>query len=228
MSISTTLSSFEWQRAQDQPARHARRAELRGRRARRAARVRVGGVRRQRGDGRRGLHQPPVGAGRRAGHRADAVREHARPRARRLLPHARAAQGGVRPARRRDRDPDRLRARARGRDRPGRHEGASARTPPSAARWSEIPIPDAQAELRAGVPREADGRGLRGLRRADGALPRRARRSPTRRSSTRSRRAPTTARSSPSCAAWPRATSAPRACSTRSSRTCPRRSSTAR
>ena len=36
MSISTALSSFEWQRAQDQPARHPRRAELRRGRAGRA------------------------------------------------------------------------------------------------------------------------------------------------------------------------------------------------
>ena len=63
-------------------------------------------------------------ARRRARHRADAVREHARPRARRLLPHAGAAQAGVRAPCRRDRDPDRLRARGRGRDRPRRHEGA--------------------------------------------------------------------------------------------------------
>ncbi len=39
------------------------------------------------------------------------LREHARPRARRLLPHARLAQGRLRPARGRDRDPDRHRAR---------------------------------------------------------------------------------------------------------------------
>ncbi len=37
--------------------------------------------------------------------------------------------------------------------------------------WSEIPMPDALGRARAGVPREADGRGLRSLRRADGALP---------------------------------------------------------
>ena len=56
MSISATLSSLQWQRAQDQPARHAGRAELRGGRARRAAGVRVGGVRGQRRDGRGGHH----------------------------------------------------------------------------------------------------------------------------------------------------------------------------
>ena len=41
------------------------------------------------------------------GRRPARVREHARPRARRLLPHARPAQGRLRPARRRDGDPDR-------------------------------------------------------------------------------------------------------------------------
>ena len=87
----------------------------------------------------------------------------------------------------------------------------------------EIPIPDELADAGAGVPREADGRGRGELRRADGALPRRARRSRTRRSSARSRRARTTARCSPSPAASRRATSRPTACSTRSSRTCPRR-----
>ena len=40
------------------------------------------------------------------------LREHARPRARRLLPYARVAQAGLRPARRGDRDPDRQGARA--------------------------------------------------------------------------------------------------------------------
>ena len=55
------------------------------------------------------------------------LREHARPRARRLLPHARFAQAGVRPARRGHRDPDRRRARASGRDRPDRHEGLPLR-----------------------------------------------------------------------------------------------------
>ena len=75
--------------AQGQPARHAGRAELRRRRARRAARLRVGDLRRQRRDGRRGLDDAPVAARRRARPRAADVREHARPRAGRLLPHAR-------------------------------------------------------------------------------------------------------------------------------------------
>ena len=48
---------------------------------------------------------------------------------------------------------------------------------------SEVEIPEALQRPGAGVPREADGRGRRGLRRADGALPRGRRRSPTRRPS---------------------------------------------
>ena len=43
---------------------------------------------------------------------AAGLREHARPRAGRLLPHAGLAEGRLRAARRRDGDPDRLRARA--------------------------------------------------------------------------------------------------------------------
>ncbi len=37
--------------------------------------------------------------------------------------------------------------------------------------WSEIAIPDAVLRARERVPREADGRGQRGLRCVDGALP---------------------------------------------------------
>ena len=48
MSISRALSSFEWQDRKINLHRHAGRAELRRRRARRAARLRVGGLRRQR------------------------------------------------------------------------------------------------------------------------------------------------------------------------------------
>ena len=73
-----------------------------------------------------------------------------------------------------------------------------------------------------GVPREADGRGRRGLRRAHGALPR-GRGDLPRGDRHRARRtAPTTAASSRSSAASRRATSAPTGCSTRSSRTCRR------
>ena len=55
------------------------------------------------------------------------LREHARPRAGRLLPQPAVAQGRLRPARRGDRDPDRHRARGLGRDRPRRHEGLPLR-----------------------------------------------------------------------------------------------------
>ena len=140
--------------------------------------------------------QPALEGRRRARHRPHAVREHARPRARRLLPHARVAEGRVRPARRRDRDPDRLRARVRRRDRPRRHEGLPLRRRRPRQRASRSRSPPERGRARPGLPREADGRGRRGLRRADGALPRGRGDLATRRSSTRSSRAPTTARSS--------------------------------
>ena len=57
-------------RPQDQPDRHARRAELRGRRPGRSARMRGRRVRGQRRDGRGGDHQPALGARRRARARA--------------------------------------------------------------------------------------------------------------------------------------------------------------
>ena len=97
-----------------------------------------------------------------------------------------------------------------------------------AAGFERDPDPRRAGRARPGIPREADGRGLRSLRLADGALPRgrgdlprgdrgRAQggHQPRQDLPGRVRRAP-------------RATSAPRACSTRSSRTCPRPSSTAR
>ena len=99
------------------------------------------------------------------------VRQHARPRARRLLPLPRVAEGGLRPARGRDRDPDRLRARGPRRDRPDRHDGVRVRGRRARQREADR---DPRGARRAGrgVPREADGRGRRELRRADGALPR--------------------------------------------------------
>ena len=69
----------------------------------------------------------PVGEGEGARARPPGLREHARPRARRLLPHARLAEGRVRAARGRDRDPDRLRARGARHRRPDRHEGVRVR-----------------------------------------------------------------------------------------------------
>ena len=156
---------------QGQPDRHPRRLELHRRRARRAARVRVGGVRDQRRDGRRGPRQPPVAARRRARPGAPGLRQHARPRARRLLPHARFAQVRLRPARGGDRDPDRLRARGPRRDRPRRHEGLRVRRRRTRQLQGD-PDPRRAPGAGRGVPREADGRGRRELRRADGALPR--------------------------------------------------------
>ena len=157
-------------RRQGQPDRHARRALVRGRRTRRAARLRVRRLRRQRRHGRRGLHPASLAARVRAGRRAPAVRQHARPRARRLLPRARVAQGRVRTARGRDRDPDRLRARDPRSDRPGRHEGFRVRRHERARQGD--PDPGRPVRAGAGVPREADGRGRGELRGADGALSR--------------------------------------------------------
>ena len=86
---------------------------------------------------------------------------------------------------------------------------------------SEIPIPDELAGAGRGVPREADGRGRRELRRADGALPRgRGDLARGDRHRAQGRHQPRRA-CSPSPAASRPATSAPTGCSTRSSRTCP-------
>ena len=83
---------------------------------------------------------------RRGGPGAARLREHARPRAGRLLPRARLAQGGLRPARGRDRDPDRLRARGARRDRPDRHEGVRVRGRGPRQLRREIEIPEELAE----------------------------------------------------------------------------------
>ena len=228
MSIAATLSSLQWGRSQGQPDRHARRAELRRRRPRRAARVRVGDLRDQRGDGRRGLD------GRGCGQRA-AELDIARMLFVNMLDRERAdffrtleqLKKRVRPARRREQIPIGSEHEAAGRHRPGQHEGLQRRTRPSAAAASEIPIPEAQLrssrqeyreKLMDEVSEVSDAlmeRYLEGDEISHEEIV------------GRSRRAPTTARSSRSCAAWRRATSAPRGCSTRSSRTCPRRSSTA-
>ena len=66
------------------------------------------------------------------------------------------------------------------------------------------PDPGRPRRPGAGVPREADGRGRRELRGADGALPRGRGDLPRGDRHTRSRTAPTTATSSRSPAAWPR------------------------
>ena len=156
---------------QDQPDRHARRAQLRRGRPGRPARLRGRGVRGQRRDGRGGGHRPPLAARRRSGSLPPDLREHARPRARGLLPHPRVAQAGLRPARGRHRDPDRRRARAAGRGRPDRHEGLPLRRRRPRQLGGDR-HPRGARRAGSGVPREADGRGGRGLRRADGALPR--------------------------------------------------------
>ena len=148
MSISAALASFALARRQGQPDRHPRRAVLHRRRARRAARVRVGRVRGQRRDGRRGLHAAAVDARRRARRRPPDLREHARPRARRLLPHARLAQDRLRPPRGGHRDPDRLGARDARPDRPRRHEGLRVH----GLRQGELPRdPDPGRAARAGA-----------------------------------------------------------------------------
>ena len=158
-------------RPQGQHDRHAGRGELRRRGARRAAGRRRRRLRRQRRDGRRGPHRAPLAPGRRGGPLAPRLRQHARSRAGRLLPHARVAAGGVRLARRRDRDPDRLRARGQRRDRPDRHGRLRARGRGPRALEADRD-PRRARRPGPGVPREADGRGGRELRRADGALPR--------------------------------------------------------
>ena len=57
-----------------------------------------------------------------------------------------------------------------GRDRPRRHEGVPRPADPRARRRRRDPDPRGAGGARAGIPREADGRGLRSVRRADGAL----------------------------------------------------------
>ena len=158
-------------RPQDQPHRHPRRAQLRRRLARRPAGLRVGHLRDQRGHGRRGQRDPPLAARRGARPGADALRQHARPRARRLLPHPRVAEGRLRPPRGGHRDPDRLRARDPRRRGPRRHEGLRVRRRRTRQRARD-PDPRRARGPGAGVPREAHGRGRRGLGRAHGALPR--------------------------------------------------------
>ena len=111
MSISASLSSFEWDGRRinllDTPGEPSFVADALG--ALRVCESAIFVVNAR--HGRRGRHHPPVGARRRARPRAHDLREHARPRARRLLPHAGLAEGGLRPARRGHRDPDRVRAR---------------------------------------------------------------------------------------------------------------------
>ena len=86
-------------------------------------------------------------------------------------------------------------------DRPRGHEGLRVRR---RRHLHGDPDPGRPRRPGAGVPREADGRGRRELRGADGALPRGRGDLPRRDRHTRSRTAPTTATSSRSPAAWRR------------------------
>ena len=171
-------------RPQDQPHRHARRAQLRRRLARRPARLRVGDLRRQRGHGRRGQRDPPVAARRGARPGADALRQHARPRARRLLPHPGVAEGRLRPPRGGHRDPDRLRARGARHRRPRRHEGLRVRGRRPRQRARDPDPRRAPGSRRRSTARSSWTRSPRSPTRSWSATSR-ARRSPTRRSSPR-------------------------------------------
>ncbi len=97
---------------EDQPDRRARRLGLPGRHDREPARSRGRARRRLRRDGRRGEHRARLVALRGARALAGRLREHARPRARRLLPHARRGSGTALGPLRRDPTTDRRRARA--------------------------------------------------------------------------------------------------------------------
>ena len=125
----------------------------------------------------------------------------------------------------RDRDPDRRRARDARHRRPDRHEGLRVRGRGPRQRERDRRSRTRSPTQAAGVPREADGRGRRELRRADGALPRGRGDLPRRDRRRAQGRRHARARSSRSPAASRRRTSAPTGCSTRSSRTCPRRPS---
>ena len=172
MSISAALASFEWRGRQDQPDRHARRALLRRRRARRAARVRVGRLRRQRRDGRRGLapqrlweRAAELGVARLVfvnmldRERADFFRTLESLKAA-FGPHVVATEIPIGSEHEVRGVIDLVDMKA--------YEYAGA----GRENCKEIPIPDDMADAGPGVPREADGRGRRELRRADGALPR--------------------------------------------------------
>ena len=105
MSISATLSSIEWQGRKlnllDTPGEPSFVADALGAlRVCESAVFVINAVM-----GVEVTTKPPVGGRGRARHRPDAVREHARPRARGLLSHARAAQERLRPPCRRDGDP---------------------------------------------------------------------------------------------------------------------------
>ena len=145
MSLAASLCPPRVAGPQDQPRRRARRPRLPGRRDRRAARRRGRALRRQRRDGRRGAARSRLWErATELGLSRVALREHARPRARRLLPRRSSAlqDAALRELRRRA-PADRHRARADRHRRPPAHvrvheprrrEGgrARARSPP---RW---------------------------------------------------------------------------------------------
>ena len=212
MSISLSLTHAEWQGRKinliDVPGDPSFQGE-----ARCSLRVVEGAlVRPQRSDGRRGRHQPGLEARRGARARTRPLRQHARPRARRLLPRAGAAPGAALPALRRGPSPDRLRARA---DRDRRRAPPVRLHEPRGRQGARAgPDPGGHGRPRPGVPREAARRGRPDRRGADGALPRGRASSTSRRSRTRSRRRSRAARSSRSRAGSRRRTSARTPCST--------------
>ena len=143
MSISLALSSFEWDDRKinliDTPGEPSFVADALGAmRVCESAIFVVNGVM-----GVEVSTQPPVGARRGARHRADDLREHARPRAGRLLPRARVAARTPSAAHvvateipiGSEHDVSR-------RHRPHRHEGLRATTATSVDNCTEIPIPD--------------------------------------------------------------------------------------
>ena len=175
MSISASLSSLDLAGPQDQPARHARRAELRRRRARRAARLRV---RRVRVNAVMGVEVTTSRLWARAAEldiaRMLFVNMLDRERADffRTLEGLKRAFGQHVVA---TEIPIGTEHETRRRDRPRRHEGLPRAAHPERGGCERDPDPRRRGRARAGIPREADGRGLRSLRRADGALPRRRR-----------------------------------------------------
>ena len=121
MSLAASVCHARVAGPQDQPDRHARRRGLRRRRDRRASRRRGRALRRQRRHGRRGADGAQLDARRRRKPLARPLREHARPRARRLLPRPRRAAGAAVRALRRHPPADRRGARADRHRRPPAH-----------------------------------------------------------------------------------------------------------
>ena len=141
---------------------------------------RLRGSRRQRRRRRRGPHRAPLGARRPRRSAPAGLRQHARPRARRLLSDPRVASGGVRLARRRHRDPDRQRARGQRGHRPDRHEGVRPRRRRPRGGGSRPRSPRSSASGRRSTARSSWTRSPRTPTRSWSATSR-ATRSPTRR-----------------------------------------------